>query len=213
MAKQLRVHQLAKELGVASKAIVDKCQAEDIDGIVNHMSLVSAGLAASIREWFSEGEDRTTIETADRVDLKKVRRKRRKAEEPASVAVAEGEEEAEDVEEQEEAGVAVAEPEPAAVPEVEPAVEAVPAEAAEAVAATESAEAAPRRRQRWWRGLRRSPSRRLGQKSWKRLRRPVPWRRRLRRRRQERFRRSQLRPRSLRRGEAGVSRSCRPARR
>ena len=44
-------------------------------GITNHMSVVSAGLAASIREWFSEGEDNTTIETAERVDLKKVRRK------------------------------------------------------------------------------------------------------------------------------------------
>lgn len=114
MAKQLRVHQLAKELGVASKAIVEKCQAEDVTGITNHMSVVSAGLAASIREWFSEGEGRTTIETAERVDLKKVRRKKRKTEESAAgVAVAEGEEEAEPVEEQEEGGVVTAEPAPA----------------------------------------------------------------------------------------------------
>jgi translation initiation factor IF-2 len=109
LAKQLRVHQLAKELGVASKAIVDKCQAEDIAGITNHMSVVTAGLAASIREWFSEGEHGTTIETAEPVDLKKVRRKRRKVErQPSDVAVAEPEKEAKPA--GDEAGVATAEP-------------------------------------------------------------------------------------------------------
>jgi translation initiation factor IF-2 len=68
---------LAKELGVNSKAIIDKCQAEGLD-IKNHMSTISAGLAATIREWFSEGAHSTTIETAAPVDLEKVRVKRRK---------------------------------------------------------------------------------------------------------------------------------------
>ncbi|MCD4831943.1 MAG: translation initiation factor IF-2 [Anaerohalosphaeraceae bacterium] len=72
-----RVHILAKELGVKSKAIVEKCQAEGLD-IKNHMSTISAGLAATILEWFSEGEHSTTIETAERVDLKKVRIKKKK---------------------------------------------------------------------------------------------------------------------------------------
>lgn len=72
-----RVHLLAKELGVNSKAIIDKCQAEGLD-IKNHMSTISAGLAATIREWFSEGAHTTTIETAAPVDLEKVRVKRRK---------------------------------------------------------------------------------------------------------------------------------------
>ena len=67
-----RVYILAKELGVKSAAIVKKCQDEDLD-IKNHMSTISAGLAATIREWFSEGENVTTIETAGKVDLKKVR--------------------------------------------------------------------------------------------------------------------------------------------
>ena len=71
-----RVHLLAKDLGVNSKAIIDKCQAEGLD-ITNHMSTISAGLAATIREWFSEGEHVTTIETATRVDLKKVRVKKK----------------------------------------------------------------------------------------------------------------------------------------
>ncbi len=67
-----RVYILAKELGVKSTAIVKKCQDEGLD-VKNHMSVISAGLAATIHEWFSEGENITTIETADKVDLKKVR--------------------------------------------------------------------------------------------------------------------------------------------
>ena len=50
--KTLRVHQLAKTLGVSSKDIVAKCQGEDIPGITNHMSTVSLGLAETIRGWF-----------------------------------------------------------------------------------------------------------------------------------------------------------------
>ncbi len=67
-----RVYILAKELGVKSSAIVGKCQDEGLD-IKNHMSVISAGLSATIREWFSEGENVTTIETSKKVDLKKVR--------------------------------------------------------------------------------------------------------------------------------------------
>jgi translation initiation factor IF-2 len=76
-----RVFQLAKEIGVNSKDIVSKCQAEDIPGITNHMSAVSLGLAATIREWFGEGEGgvATAIEVTPKVDVsaakKKVQRK------------------------------------------------------------------------------------------------------------------------------------------
>ena len=56
MAKSTRVHLLAKELSVKSKAIIEKCQAEGLDQIKNHMSTISVGLAATIREWFSEGD-------------------------------------------------------------------------------------------------------------------------------------------------------------
>ena len=55
MAKAKRVFQVAKELGVTSKAIVSKCEAEGVPGITNHMSTVSPGLAATIREWFGDG--------------------------------------------------------------------------------------------------------------------------------------------------------------
>jgi translation initiation factor IF-2 len=73
-----RVHLLAKELGVKSTAIIEKCQAEGLDNVKNHMSTISAGLAATIREWFSEGEHATTVEVSKRVDLKKVRVPRKK---------------------------------------------------------------------------------------------------------------------------------------
>ena len=67
-----RVYILAKELGVKSTAIVKKCQDEGLD-VENHMAVISAGLAATIREWFSEGENVTTVETAEKVNLDKVR--------------------------------------------------------------------------------------------------------------------------------------------
>ena len=80
MAKAKRVFEVAKELGVASKAIVEKCQAEDVPGITNHMSTVKVGLIQTINEWFSASEaDRgTAIETAAPVDLEKARKARRK---------------------------------------------------------------------------------------------------------------------------------------
>ena len=72
----MRVHILAKELNVPSKVIIDKCKAEGISTVKNHMSTLSAGLHATIREWFSEGANATTVETAQRVDLERVRIKR-----------------------------------------------------------------------------------------------------------------------------------------
>jgi translation initiation factor IF-2 len=76
--KTLRVHTLAKEIGVTSKAILLKCHAEGIE-LKNHMAAIQIGLAASIREWFSEGADVTTVEVADHVDLSTVKKRRKKA--------------------------------------------------------------------------------------------------------------------------------------
>ncbi|MCH9021283.1 MAG: translation initiation factor IF-2 [Planctomycetes bacterium] len=73
----LRIHQLAKELGVKSTAIVEKCQAEGLD-VKNHMSTVSVGLGETVREWFSEGDDGTAVESTAKVDLKKVKERRPK---------------------------------------------------------------------------------------------------------------------------------------
>ncbi|MBN1341377.1 MAG: translation initiation factor IF-2 [Phycisphaerae bacterium] len=74
MAKQMRVHILAKEIGVTSKAILDKCRAEGLE-LKNHMATLSAGLEATVREWFSEGAHTTAEEKSARVDLKKIRKK------------------------------------------------------------------------------------------------------------------------------------------
>ncbi|MCX5644130.1 MAG: translation initiation factor IF-2 [Phycisphaerae bacterium] len=83
-----RVYILARELGVKSSAIVKKCQDEGLSNVQNHMATISAGLAATIREWFSEGENVTTVETAEKVDLDEVRVKRRLIQaEDAQVAV------------------------------------------------------------------------------------------------------------------------------
>ena len=78
MSEKMRVHILARELSVPSKTIVEKCRAEGIDVVKNHMTTLSAGLEATIREWFSEGSHDTAVETAQRVDLKKVRIKSKK---------------------------------------------------------------------------------------------------------------------------------------
>jgi translation initiation factor IF-2 len=71
-----RVHQLAKELGVSSKDIVSKCQAEGIPDITNHMSAISVGLAVTVREWFGGGSgESTAVETAAPVDVAAARKK------------------------------------------------------------------------------------------------------------------------------------------
>ena len=92
-----RVYILAKELGVKSSAIVKKCQDEGLE-IKNHMSVISAGLAATIREWFSEGDNITTVETSDKVDLAKVRIKKKKKAKKKPAAEEEKEEKAEEAE-------------------------------------------------------------------------------------------------------------------
>ena len=82
MAKKAvtRVHQLAKKLGVNSKDIVKKCSDEGVLDIVNHQSAVSAGLAATIAEWFGEAAEVSTsaVETSAKVDVKKARAKAKK---------------------------------------------------------------------------------------------------------------------------------------
>ncbi|MCC7203761.1 MAG: translation initiation factor IF-2 [Phycisphaeraceae bacterium] len=103
MAKAKRIFEVAKELGVSSKAIVDKCQAEGVPGIQNHMSTVKLGLIQTIKEWFSqESEAHTAIETAEKVDLTKVRKARARA----------GHRKKEDHAETASAGAATAEQEP-----------------------------------------------------------------------------------------------------
>jgi translation initiation factor IF-2 len=84
-----RVYLLAKELGVASKAILTKCNAEGMELKGGHMTPLTAGQAATIREWFTEGQHATAVETAGPVDLEKVRvHKKKKAAAPVEPASA-----------------------------------------------------------------------------------------------------------------------------
>jgi len=124
LAEKLRVHTLAKEIGVASKTILEKCRAEGLD-VKNHMTALSAGLAATIREWFSEGQHATTLEQSKRVDLKAVRvqpKRKTVTKKAPEVAVGAAAGEAE-------TGIAVAEAPPTeeAPPAAEPKPEAEPA--------------------------------------------------------------------------------------
>jgi translation initiation factor IF-2 len=74
-----RVHQIAKELGVTSKDVVAKCKEEDVPNITNHMSAISVGLGATIREWFGEAASGgTAVQTATPVDVKQARAKAKK---------------------------------------------------------------------------------------------------------------------------------------
>ena len=132
-----RVYILARELGVKSSAIVKKCQDEGLD-VQNHMATISAGLAATIREWFSEGENVTTIETAEKVDLAEVRVKRKPRLKEAGQAVAEPPGEESEVSVMEGEGtiaepVVEEEPLPGQPPVLEPQVQ--PVEVAQEVAA------------------------------------------------------------------------------
>ena len=83
-----RVHQIAKELGVTSKDVVAKCKEEDVPNITNHMSAISLGLGATIREWFGEAEVvSTAVQTATPVDVKQARAKAKRRS-PGHVATA-----------------------------------------------------------------------------------------------------------------------------
>ena len=74
-----RVHKIAKKIGVNSKDIVAKCKSEGIPNIENHQSAVSAGLEATILEWFSEsGDHSSAVETAEKIDISKVKAKVKK---------------------------------------------------------------------------------------------------------------------------------------
>ena len=83
-----RVFEIARELGVNSKDILSKCRAEGLE-LKNHMTTLSAGQEATIREWFSEEQSGTAVETTEHVDLTEVRAKARRTRRKAAVAPAE----------------------------------------------------------------------------------------------------------------------------
>src|SRR3954468_18046656 len=97
-SKGIRVNELAKELGVESKAILTKLKSEGLgDAAPNHMSRISFGLAESVREWFvhaGDGGVTTAVETAPSVHVetavKTARPRTRKKKEGADAPPTEG---------------------------------------------------------------------------------------------------------------------------
>ena len=79
-AVKTRVHHIAKKIGVGSKDIIEKCKSEGIPDITGHMSAVSAGLEATIVEWFSEetAKSSSAIETAEKVNVTKAKARAKK---------------------------------------------------------------------------------------------------------------------------------------
>lgn len=144
MSKTLRLHTLAKELGIPSKEIIEKCRAEGIE-IKNHMAAIPLGLAASIREWFSAEDDVTTVEVASPVDMERINKLRERSRrskskttlavdaDQAATAIEEPEEAAEDTEDV--AALAHEDVEPAEAP-LAPAAESAGEPTAEAAAGT-----------------------------------------------------------------------------
>ena len=95
MSKGIRVNQLAKELGVESKAILARCRDEGLgEKVPNHMSVLSLGLAETVREWFAGGGGvATAVEAAPATEseekpkpVRKVIRKKAGDEAPAEPA-------------------------------------------------------------------------------------------------------------------------------
>lgn len=90
-----RIFELAKELGIKSKVIVEKCHAEGIpkDVIKNHMSTMSLGLEQTVREWFSaedsEDSPHNAVEQTEKVDLEKARSKKKTKKKAAKKAAKE----------------------------------------------------------------------------------------------------------------------------
>ncbi|MFN7020230.1 MAG: translation initiation factor IF-2 [Phycisphaerales bacterium] len=76
-----RIHTIAKELGIKSQAIIDKCIAEGVpaETVKNHMAVLSKGLEATIREWFAAAPaSGSAVETTAHVDISAVRAAPRK---------------------------------------------------------------------------------------------------------------------------------------
>jgi len=77
--QKVRITQLAKELGVTTKDIIEKCHAEDIPGVDKPQATVSAGLALTIREWFGASRAGTAVESAAKVDVETARARAEKS--------------------------------------------------------------------------------------------------------------------------------------
>lgn len=144
MAEKMRVHILAKELKVPSKTIVEKCLAEGVTVVKNHMSTLSAGLHATILEWFSDGAHDGAVETTGRVDLDSVRVKEpAKPKLSAKMKAALGTDDGDSGDGDSGGSVALAEPDAVGAPGVDEAIQDPGSLSAAAVTSTSTAAEVP----------------------------------------------------------------------
>ncbi|MBL4698306.1 MAG: translation initiation factor IF-2 N-terminal domain-containing protein, partial [Phycisphaerales bacterium] len=135
-----RIFEIAKDLGIKSKAIVEKCHAEGLpkDVIKNHMSTVSIGLEQTIREWFTTDDSaeasHTAVEQAEKVDISKARMVTKKATKAKKVEAEDGDDQ---IGTAAPTAIAIAPPPPPA-PKAAKAVKAAPAKAVAIPAATKA---------------------------------------------------------------------------
>ncbi|MBM4100867.1 MAG: translation initiation factor IF-2 [Phycisphaerae bacterium] len=96
--KKVRITQIAKDIGISAKDIIEKCAREGVEGVTTAQATVTLGLAETIKEWFGGGATSSATETSEHVDVSALRekakraapKKRKKVEDPDSTAAAAG---------------------------------------------------------------------------------------------------------------------------
>ena len=77
--KKIRITQVAKDLGIPTKDIIEKCISEGIEGVTTPQASIPVGLAETIKEWFGGSGTSTGTETAASVDVAGIRDRVQKA--------------------------------------------------------------------------------------------------------------------------------------
>ncbi len=73
--KKVRITQVAKDLGVTTKDIIEKCIREGVEDVTTPQASIPLGLAETIKEWFGGGGATTATETAQSVDLAEAKKR------------------------------------------------------------------------------------------------------------------------------------------
>ena len=77
--KKIRITQVAKDLGIPTKDIIEKCISEGIEGVTSPQASIPIGLAETIKEWFGGSGSTTGAEIAASVDVVGIRERVQKA--------------------------------------------------------------------------------------------------------------------------------------
>ncbi len=77
--KKVRITQVAKDLGVTTKDIIEKCISEGIEDVTTPQASIPLGLAETIKEWFGGGGSTTATETSQAVNVAEAKKRAEKA--------------------------------------------------------------------------------------------------------------------------------------